>query len=126
MISLPIMIMLLGLLLFLLLLPFALLLASGVFVRFRRDLDASIARLDGASSLIETANGPIEYAEAGSGSPVLFIHGAGGGFDQGLDMAEPIAAAGFRLIAMSRFGYLRTPLPQDASPEKRRPMRRQP
>ena len=46
---------------------------------------------------------------------MLFIHGAGGGFDQGLSFGADLAAAGFRVIAMSRFGYLRTPLPADAS-----------
>ena len=34
---------------------------------------------------------------------------------QGLDLGEPLVARGLRVIAMSRFGYLRTPLPQDAS-----------
>jgi pimeloyl-ACP methyl ester carboxylesterase len=48
---------------------------------------------------------------------VLVIHGAGSGFDQGLDLAQPLVRRGFRVIAMSRFGYLRTPLPADASPE---------
>ncbi|HET7650525.1 MAG TPA: alpha/beta hydrolase, partial [Gammaproteobacteria bacterium] len=40
---------------------------------------------------------------------------AGGGYDQGLDIGEPLIQSGFRMIAMSRFGYLRTPLPKDAS-----------
>ena len=44
------------------------------------------------------------------------MHGAGGGFDQGLEIASPLVQAGYRVIAMSRFGYLRTPLPVDASP----------
>ena len=35
----------------------------------------------------------------------------GGGFDQGLEIMAPLAASGFRLIAVSRFGYLGTPLP---------------
>ena len=47
---------------------------------------------------------------------ILVIHGAGGGFDQGLEFARPLVDAGFQVIAPSRFGYLRTPLPQDASP----------
>jgi pimeloyl-ACP methyl ester carboxylesterase len=46
---------------------------------------------------------------------VLVIHGAGGGFDQGLDIAQSVQH-GFRVIAPSRFGYLRTPLPHAASP----------
>jgi pimeloyl-ACP methyl ester carboxylesterase len=47
---------------------------------------------------------------------VLVVHGAGGGFDQGLEFGTPLAEEGFRVIAMSRFGYLGTPLPDDASP----------
>lgn len=35
------------------------------------------------SELIDTDMDPIEYAEAGDGVPLLSIHGAGGGFDQG-------------------------------------------
>jgi len=41
---------------------------------------------------------------------------AGGGYDQGLWIARDSLGEGFRIIAPSRFGYLRTPLPQDASP----------
>ena len=83
---------------------------------FARDRRANRQRLCGNSRLIETRRGPIEYAEAGSGPAVLVVHGAGGGFDQGMDFAEPIAKAGFRVVAMSRFGYLRTAMPVDASP----------
>ena len=43
------------------------------------------------------------------------VHGAGGGFDQGLHFAKPLIDSSFRVIAMSRFGYLRTPLPKNAS-----------
>ena len=43
------------------------------------------------------------------------MHGAGGGFDQGLEFAQPLVQNGFCVVAMSRFGYLRTPLPTDAS-----------
>ena len=67
--------------------------------------------------MAETPFGPIEYAVAGSGSPLLVVHGAGGGYDQGLTIGGPLADRGFRLIAMSRFGYLRTPVPADASAE---------
>ena len=67
------------------------------------------------SRMLATSVGPIEYAEAGEGPPVLVIHGAGGGYDQGLDLAEGLVRNGFRVIAPSRFGYLRTPLPKDGS-----------
>jgi 2-hydroxy-6-oxonona-2,4-dienedioate hydrolase len=46
---------------------------------------------------------------------VLVVYGADGGYDQGLAFGEPLVNSGFRIIAMSRFGYLRTPLPTDAS-----------
>ena len=81
---------------------------------YRRDLAAGRSRLV-ASSVVVTPCGPIEYAVAGEGQPVLAVHGAGGGFDQGLMLGAPLVANGYRVIAMSRFGYLRTPLPSDAS-----------
>jgi hypothetical protein len=45
---------------------------------YRRDLAAAHARLAGASDVVTTPCGPIEYASTGSGPPVLFVHGAGG------------------------------------------------
>jgi len=44
------------------------------------------------------------------------VHGIFGGFDQGLVTARGQLGKGFRSIAPSRFGYLRTPLPDEASP----------
>src|SRR5689334_7090573 len=75
------------------------------------------ARISQGSRIATSRCGPIEYAETGQGPPVLVVHGAGGGFDQGLELGEDLARAGFRVIAPSRFGYLRTPLPADASAE---------
>jgi pimeloyl-ACP methyl ester carboxylesterase len=43
------------------------------------------------------------------------VHGAGGGYDQGILTARAYGGTGFHWIAPSRFGYLRTPLPADAS-----------
>jgi len=90
---------------------------GGNWVRYRREIRRERRRISAGSQMIETTFGPIEYAIAGLGSPVLFVHGAGGGFDQGLSIGEPLARRGLRVIAMSRFGYLRTPLPADASAE---------
>jgi len=87
-----------------------------VYRRYRRDIRAARARISSGSKLANTPSGLIEYADVGTGSPVFVIHGAGGGFDQGLEFAQPLIDAGFRIIAPSRFGYLRTPLPKDASP----------
>lgn len=67
--------------------------------------------------MVETRAGPIELGEAGEGAPVLVVHGTGGGFDMGLSMARPLLPAGWRVLSPSRFGYLRTPFPDDASEE---------
>ncbi|HEY6221856.1 MAG TPA: alpha/beta hydrolase, partial [Candidatus Eisenbacteria bacterium] len=99
----------------------ALLAAGGAlglsWVRYRREIRRQRLRVSTGSLIADTPGGPIEYAIAGAGSPVLVVHGAGGGYDQGLSIAGPLADRVFRLIAMSRFGYLRTPLPADASAE---------
>ncbi|MBI3775552.1 MAG: alpha/beta fold hydrolase [Gammaproteobacteria bacterium] len=103
---------------------FALLTMPGVFlvacvvvgVMYQRDIQAARARISSGSQIAQTACGPIEYAAAGEGAPVLVVHGAGGGFDQGLDFGMPLTRQGFSVIAVSRFGYLRTPLPEDAAP----------
>lgn len=83
---------------------------------YQRDIQQARHRVSSGSQIAETACGPIEYAVTGDGPPVLVVHGAGGGFDQGLDFGASLVERGFRVIAMSRFGYLRTPLPADASP----------
>ncbi len=84
---------------------------------YRRDIRRARERISAGSRIVATPCGQIEYAVAGDGPPVLVVHGAGGGFDQGLLLSEPLVERGFRVIALSRFGYLRTPLPADASAE---------
>jgi len=82
---------------------------------YHHDIERARERIATGSQIAETRCGSIEYAVAGAGPPLLIVHGAGGGFDQGLDFGRPLVASGFRVISMSRFGYLRTPLPNDAS-----------
>lgn len=102
-------------------LSFLLLVAVGAavvtFLEYQRACGAARDRVMVSSRVVHTAAGPIEYAALGSGPPVLVIHGAGGGWDQGLDFGRSLAARGHTVIAVSRFGYLRTPLPADASPQ---------
>jgi pimeloyl-ACP methyl ester carboxylesterase len=83
--------------------------------KYRRDIQRARERISAGSRIAETPCGPIEYAQAGDGPPVLVVHGAGGGFDQAMFLAEPLFESGLRVIAVSRFGYLRTPLPADPS-----------
>lgn len=86
---------------------------AAIYTLYSRDIARATASLEGRSQLVDTEFGPIEYAEVGEGRPVLVIHGSGGGFQQGLLLSEPLAGRGFRLIAPSRFGYLRTPARDD-------------
>ncbi len=91
--------------------------AAGLSIRshFHRDIDLARVRVAHGSTLVITRCGPIEYQETGTGAPLPAIHGSGGGHDQGLAFAGALARRGIRVIAMSRFGYLRTPMPADAS-----------
>jgi pimeloyl-ACP methyl ester carboxylesterase len=59
---------------------------------------------------VETRLGPVDVATAGSGEPVLFVHGTPGGSDSSLVMGRFLVDAGFQVIAPSRPGYLGTPL----------------
>lgn len=86
-----------------------------VFANYQRDIHQACGRISVVSQIVKTPCGRIEYAVVGNGQPVLVVHGAGGGYDQGLDLSKALIQSGFSVIAMSRFGYLRTPLPEDAS-----------
>ena len=83
--------------------------------RFDSDIQRARAHAAQGSVLLPTRCGAIEYQEAGAGVPLLAVHGSGGGHDQGMAFAGALAGQGVRVIAMSRFGYLRTPMPADAS-----------
>ena len=97
----------------------ALLLMAGMatYGFYRRDLGLAKRNALAGSTVLDTRCGPIEYAERGSGAPVLSLHGTGGGWDQGLFIGRGLIDRGFRVIAPSRYGYLRTPMPDNPSPE---------
>ena len=86
------------------------------YARFASDVQNATQRVAHGSRIAATQCGPIEYAEMGEGPALLVVHGAGGGFDQGIEFAAELARRGYRVVAVSRFGYLRTPLPHDATP----------
>lgn len=88
-----------------------------LYISHRKAIRSSYERLDSRDRrIVETRCGQIEYAVQGEGSPVIVVHGISGGFDQGLDLATQHLGPGFLAIAPSRFGYLGTPLPDDATP----------
>jgi 2-hydroxy-6-oxonona-2,4-dienedioate hydrolase len=95
----------------------AVVVVATVALAFQRDMEAARAATLGRSQVVDSPWGPIEYADVGSGPPVLMIHGSGGGFDQGLAFSAPLARGGVRIIAPSRFGYLRSAMPEGATVE---------
>jgi pimeloyl-ACP methyl ester carboxylesterase len=68
--------------------------------------------------LAVTRRGPVEYAVFGDGPAVLALHGALGGYDQGLILARTVGAPGNRYVAVSRPGYLDTPMTSGRDPEE--------
>lgn len=90
--------------------------AAALYGVYRRDMAGIEAEVDAGGELVPTDRGPIQYGREGSGAPVLVIHGAGGGYDQGLMLGREMFGPGCDIIAPSRFGYLKTPVPDDSSP----------
>ena len=93
----------------------ALLGAGYAWSGFRHALATAEKRVSGRSTTIMTPFGTLEYAVAGTGAPLLMIHGTGGGFDQGLRFTYALQQQNNKIISPSRFGYLRSSLPADPS-----------
>jgi pimeloyl-ACP methyl ester carboxylesterase len=93
-------------------------LGAAVWSRFAAAISTARARVRRGSQVITSRFGQIEFAAVGAGRPVLVVHGAGGGFDQGLSVGTRLLAAGYQVIAPSRFGYLRSSSPDNPSPER--------
>ena len=90
--------------------------AFGVFLRYRRDLNAARARLAAVERhVISTQWGAVEYAERGSGDPVLVVHGIYHHCVGGLLSVRDLFPDR-RVIAPSRFGYLGSSMPPNATP----------
>jgi len=69
---------------------------------------------------MKTQYGSIEYLREGEGVPILVSHGINGGFDQCLGLSELYVGNDYEIIAVSRFGYLGTPLPKNHLPRFKR------
>jgi pimeloyl-ACP methyl ester carboxylesterase len=68
--------------------------------------------------ILTTTRGPVEYLDAGSGDAVLCLHGAMGGYDQSSILGRTVGPSGYRYLALSRPGYLGTPLSAGRTPEE--------
>lgn len=69
---------------------------------------------------VDTARGPIQCQVSGAGTVLLALHGGMGGHDQSALLARALLAdpSGHRVVAVSRPGYLGTPLSVGQSPEE--------
>jgi pimeloyl-ACP methyl ester carboxylesterase len=90
--------------------------AYGVYARYRREMNAARARVAAVERhVITTQWGEVEYAERGDGEPVLVVHGIFQNCVGGLLSVRGLLT-GRRVIAPSRFGYLGSTLPPNATP----------
>lgn len=72
----------------------------------------------GSPRIADTARGRVEYADFGEGPAVVALHGAMGGYDQSAILAHTVLGGRNRIIAISRPGYLGTPLSSGRSPDE--------
>lgn len=88
---------------------------TSTYPSYRRAMRAAKTNLMARSEILKSENGDIEYAVKGEGAPVLVLHGAGGGYDQGLWFGKLALGDNYKFISVSRYGYLRSPIPKNAS-----------
>ena len=81
-----------------------------------RDVNAARNRLAGIPSEVYSSTySEIEYHLIGDGPVVLISHGVTGGIDQGMFLANNFFGTDHRFLYVSRFGYLKSSLPENAS-----------
>ena len=89
-----------------------------ILMVFRSAMANHSARLDSIPSQVYSSeHGDIEYLLQGDGPIILVSHGITGGVDQGMGLSEDYLGSGYRLLLVSRFGYLKSTVPENPSPE---------
>jgi pimeloyl-ACP methyl ester carboxylesterase len=91
---------------------------NEVATTYRQDMQRAWSRIAAIpTGKLETHLGTVEYADQGTGLPVLVCHGV---FGCHADLVDGwwtrMLGEGFRVIAPSRFGYFGSTLPRDATP----------
>ena len=85
------------------------------FIPYRFQITRVRKKVLEESKILKTEYGDIEYCIQGEGPPVLLLHGAGGGYDQGLFFGRTALGSGYQYISVSRFGYLQSPFVEDST-----------
>ena len=89
----------------------------GLLLRYRQDLKGARARLAAVERhVVSTTWGAVEYAQRSSGDPVLVVHGIFHNCAGGLLSARDLCPDR-HVIAPSRFGYLGSSMPTNATPQ---------
>ncbi|HEY6686171.1 MAG TPA: hypothetical protein VI094_08190 [Propionibacteriaceae bacterium] len=85
--------------------------------RYAKDMERARNRVRAVPSAhIETPFDGLEYAQRGTGAPVLMSHGIWGSHAEGIGMVPTYIGDGYSSVAPSRFGYFGTALPPKAAP----------
>ena len=85
---------------------------------YRRDMQQAWNRIHAVpTQRLQTRFGTVEYAERGTGLPILNSHGVLGCHADGVDgWWTNLLGEGYRVIAPARFGYFGSTLPPNATP----------
>ena len=86
---------------------------------YSRIISDSYQRLEAYNvKTFNTEYGTISYVDEGFGEVIIISHGIFGGYDQGYQNLYSIFGTQYRKIAVSRFGYPGSNLPQEPTPGK--------
>ena len=89
---------------------------SIIYFGFRSDMNKAISKQKAIPSEVFASKfGDIEYLLKGDGPTVLISHGVTGGIDQGIGLSSAYIEQNYRFLYVSRFGYLKSSMPKDAS-----------
>lgn len=87
------------------------------YVQLQRELVTAEQRLNSYQPQnITLGYGEMTYVDKGAGQVILVAHGISGGYDQGYEALRGKETQ-YRILAPSRFGYLGSSVPEDASPK---------
>jgi pimeloyl-ACP methyl ester carboxylesterase len=89
-----------------------------IIIKFRKAMTHHYVRLDHIPSKIYASKlGEIEYLLQGEGPTIIVSHGITGGVDQGIGLSKKYFGEGYQFLFISRFGYLKSSKPDNASPK---------
>jgi pimeloyl-ACP methyl ester carboxylesterase len=87
-----------------------------IHIKYRQDLSRSFDRINSfETQVFKSVEYDIEYILKGNGPTILISHGVTGGIDQGIGLSDRYLDKGYRLLYISRFGYLNSSFPDHPS-----------